>query len=84
MSNVKMRALITSLMLTTTPALAVEAPSEASKILALKLGYLLNGNSMVRWGSIDLTVSGLEDEILRGFKPTSSVPALPAKQPPRR
>jgi hypothetical protein len=29
--------------------------SEEAKILALKLGYQLNGNSMVRWGSIDLT-----------------------------
>jgi hypothetical protein len=30
-------------------------PTEAEKILALKLGYELNGRSMVRWGSIDLT-----------------------------
>lgn len=29
--------------------------SEEAKILALKLGYALNGDSMVRWGSIDLT-----------------------------
>ena len=36
------------------PALAGE-PDEATKIEALKLGYILNGNSMVRWGSIDLT-----------------------------
>ncbi len=28
--------------------------SEEAKILALKLGYMLNGDSMVRWGSIDL------------------------------
>jgi hypothetical protein len=84
MFNVKMRVLITSLMLTATPALAVEIPSEASKILALKLAYQLNGNSMVRWGSIDLTVSGLEDEILRRFVPPPPVSALPAKQPPRR
>ena len=28
--------------------------SEEAKILALKLGYILNDNSMVRWGSIDL------------------------------
>lgn len=28
---------------------------EATKIAALKLGYMLNGNSMVRWGSIDLS-----------------------------
>jgi hypothetical protein len=30
-------------------------PTEYQKVEALKLGYLLNGNSMVRWGSIDLT-----------------------------
>lgn len=36
-------------------ASAQPAPvSEEAKILALKLGYILNGNSMVRWGSIDL------------------------------
>jgi len=36
-------------------AMAQEAPTEELKIEALKLGYVLNGNSMVRWGSIDLT-----------------------------
>jgi len=36
------------------PALAGEV-TEQDKIEALKLGYILNGNSMVRWGSIDLT-----------------------------
>ena len=36
-------------------AVAVEVPDEQMKIEALKLGYILNGNSMVRWGSIDLT-----------------------------
>ena len=29
--------------------------NEQVKIEALKLGYILNGNSMVGWGSIDLT-----------------------------
>lgn len=33
----------------------VPPPTEHQKTEALKLGYLLNGNSMVRWGSIDLT-----------------------------
>jgi hypothetical protein len=36
-------------------AMAQEEPSEQLKVEALKLGYQLNGNSMVRWGSIDLT-----------------------------
>jgi hypothetical protein len=30
-------------------------PTEAEKVAALKLAYELNGNSMVRWGSIDLS-----------------------------
>lgn len=36
-------------------AIVPPEPTEYQKIEALKLGYLLNGNSMVRWGSIDLT-----------------------------
>lgn len=36
-------------------AIVPPPPTEYQKIEALKLGYLLNGNSMVRWGSIDLT-----------------------------
>ena len=34
---------------------AVGEPDEQTKIAALKLAYILNGNSMVRWGSIDLS-----------------------------
>jgi len=34
---------------------AAGEPDEATKIAALKLAYILNGNSMVRWGSIDLS-----------------------------
>lgn len=30
-------------------------PTEAQKAAALKLAYELNGSSMVRWGSIDLS-----------------------------
>ncbi len=32
-----------------------EIPDEQTKVLALKLAYELNGRSMVRWGSIDLS-----------------------------
>ena len=32
-----------------------QIPSEEAKIAALKEAYRLNGNSMVGWGSIDLT-----------------------------
>jgi hypothetical protein len=44
------------LLLALVPATAAAGtPTEAEKIEALKLGYVLNGNSMVRWGSIDLS-----------------------------
>jgi hypothetical protein len=36
-------------------AQAVEVPDEATKVAALKIAFILNGYSMVRWGSIDLT-----------------------------
>jgi hypothetical protein len=41
--------------------------SEEAKVLALKLGYALNDNSMVRWGSIDLT--NLPPELKRKVEP---------------
>ena len=52
-----MRALVATaiILLFTADASAVDVPDEQTKIEALKLGYILNGNSMVRWGSIDLT-----------------------------
>ena len=37
------------------PALATEIPDDATKREALLLAYELNGRSMVRWGSIDLS-----------------------------
>jgi len=33
-------------------------PDDKTKTEALKLGYVLNGNSMVRWGSLDLSSPG--------------------------
>jgi hypothetical protein len=42
------------LLLSSTAVLAQE-PTEERKIWALKRAYQINGNSMVRWGSIDLT-----------------------------
>lgn len=41
-------------LLISSPACAVEVPDEVTKVEALKLGYILNGNSMVRWHAIDL------------------------------
>ena len=32
-----------------------QIPTEEEKTMALKLGYILNGDSMARWGSIDLS-----------------------------
>ena len=55
MRRKKVRNSIFALFLLTTSANAQEIPDEQTKILALKLGYALNGNSMVRWGTIDLS-----------------------------
>jgi hypothetical protein len=41
-----------------TPAMAQDI-SDADKTAALKRGYILNGNSASRWGSIDLTAEPL-------------------------
>ena len=46
-------AILTAIILAASPAMG--EPDEATKIAALKLAYILNGNSMVRWGSIDLS-----------------------------
>lgn len=48
------RIIVTAMLLAAAPVVA-EEPDEQTKIDALKLGYALNDNSMVRWGSIDLT-----------------------------
>lgn len=56
-----------------------ELPSEAEKVMALKLGYVLNGDSMVRWGSIDLTRKPARDE-----PPEFIGPLLPVKPTERR
>jgi hypothetical protein len=49
------RVIITAMLLATPPAVLAEEITEQDKIDALKLGYALNGNSMVRWGAIDLS-----------------------------
>lgn len=50
-----MKKLLCIALLALTPAFAQEAPSEAVKKQALFRAYYLNGNSMVGWGSIDLS-----------------------------
>ena len=60
------------------PALAGEV-SEQDKIEALKLGYILNGNSMVRWGSIDLTGPAQTKRMLEPTVPLTPVPTTPVK-----
>jgi uncharacterized protein (DUF2062 family) len=47
-------AILLAVLLAASPV-AGEEPDEATKIAALRLAYILNGNSMVRWGSIDLS-----------------------------
>ena len=49
------RIIITAMLLATPPAVLAEEITEQDKVDALKLGYALNGNSMVRWGAIDLS-----------------------------
>jgi hypothetical protein len=53
--------------------------TDAEKAEYLKLGYLLNGNSMVRWGSIDLTAprQATPDEIMGQPRP---IPIEPKKE----
>ena len=46
-------ALLLAIIVNTSPAFG--EVDEETKKTALKLGYILNGNSMVRWGSIDLS-----------------------------
>jgi hypothetical protein len=48
------RVILTAMLLAAAPVVADE-PSEQTKRDALILGYALNGNSMVRWGSIDVS-----------------------------
>jgi ABC-type antimicrobial peptide transport system permease subunit len=61
--------------------MAQEEPSEQLKIEALKLGYQLNGNSMVRWGSIDLT-SIIHNPYHPYIKPDFIGPPAPPKLEP--
>jgi hypothetical protein len=56
-------ALMLLAMLVVQPVLAQE-PDEATKIKALKRAYELNGNSMVRWGSIDLSKENLDPPVV--------------------
>jgi len=49
------RIIITAMLLATPPAVLAEEITEQEKVDALRLGYALNGNSMVRWGAIDLS-----------------------------
>jgi len=49
------RIIVTAMLLATPLAVLAEEITEQDKVDALKLAYALNGNSMVRWGAIDLT-----------------------------
>ena len=64
----------------TTPALAQE-PTQAEKTAALKRAYELNGNSMVGWGSIDLTS---EPTVVRTIPIDGAPRVTPAAPPPAK
>ena len=56
-----MKTAILALVLTVTPVFAQpNVPDEITKKLALQIAYELNGKSMVRWGSIDLSRNVLQ------------------------
>ena len=59
------------------PALAADEVTEQDKVEALKLGYILNGNSMVRWGSIDLTGPAQTKRMLDPSIPQVVIPTPP-------
>jgi hypothetical protein len=64
-------------------ALAPGDFTDAEKAEYLKLGYILNGNSMVRWGSIDLTAprQATPDEIMGQPR---TIPIEPPKKDKRK
>jgi hypothetical protein len=67
-----MKKLVCIAMLLASPAFAGDPPTELTKKQALIQAYRLNGNSMVRWGAIDLTVPEAvdvrgKDEIVCGW-----------------
>lgn len=74
-----MKRLVLLLALFPAAALAENTgPDEVTKTEALKLGYVLNGNSMVRWGSIDLTNRNLTPP------PEATVRTIPIDPPKKR
>jgi len=85
-----MKKYLLAALLLATPALAQE-PSEEMKINALKLGYILNGNSMTRhphYGSIDVSRMALESPHIREIPldkpifPRADDPEAPAVEGP--
>jgi hypothetical protein len=66
-------ALLMAILLTTSPASG--EVDEATKVAALRLAFILNGNSMVRWGSIDLS-----RPIVRPCTACSPVPTHPMEK----
>jgi hypothetical protein len=62
------------LLMSSTAALAQE-PTEERKIWALKRAYELNGNYMVRWGSIDLSKEQPNSSVV-----VKTIPIIPDKE----
>jgi hypothetical protein len=62
---VKTFAIVIALLPVSAAAQSVQVPDEETKIKALKKAYELNGNSMVRWGSIDMSKIDLDAHVVR-------------------
>ena len=94
------RLLLAAILLSPLPAIAQDAtvyitpviPTEAEKVAALKHAYVVNGNSMVRFGAVDLTeVPGvvrtiriapaeLPPAVIAAAKPVKVAEAAPIEQ----
>ena len=68
----RMGTLVAVLLMTT--GVMAQEPDQAAKTSALKRAYRLNDNSMVRWGSIDLSKG---EPSAFAFLPVPPVPRVP-------
>jgi hypothetical protein len=73
-----MKKILPVILLALFTAAHAQEPSEEVKKRALLRAYHLNGDSMVRWGSIDL--SG--EDLSRDPAVIRTIPILPSQMPP--
>lgn len=69
-----MKALAVGMLLLSSTTVLAQEPTEEHKIWALKRAYQLNGNSMVGWGSIDLSMERPGSAVVK------TVPIVPDKK----